>query len=151
MGLDMYLNARRYISSYFDPEDSQRREQIAACFPELAEHGSAEIKGITVEAGYWRKANHIHAWFVDKVQDGKDDCERYPVSREQLEQLKTLCQQIIDNPKLAEDLLPTRGGFFFGNTDYNQYYIDDLTDTVKIIDRALALPSQWDFEYQSSW
>lgn len=30
-------------------------------------------RSIWQEIGYWRKANHIHKWFVDKVQGGDDD------------------------------------------------------------------------------
>ena len=36
------------------------------------------------EVGYWRKANQIHKWFVDNVQDGVDDCGEYKVTKEQL-------------------------------------------------------------------
>ena len=30
---------------------------------------------VRTEAGYWRKANQIHGWFVNKCQDGVDDCQ----------------------------------------------------------------------------
>ena len=29
---------------------------------------------IIEQVGYWRKANQIHNWFVENVQDGEDDC-----------------------------------------------------------------------------
>ena len=37
--------------------------------------------------GYWRKANAVHNWFVDNVQDGNDGCKHYWVSKEDLQKL----------------------------------------------------------------
>lgn len=59
--------------------------------------------------------------------------------------------EIIADPRVAHELLPTSEGFFFGSTDYDQWYWSDIKDTVKIIDRALAMPECWTFYYQSSW
>ena len=44
--------------------------------------------------GYWRKANAIHKWFVDNVQDGEDNCDYYEVTKEQLEELLDICNTI---------------------------------------------------------
>ncbi len=39
-----------------------------------------------------------------------------------------------------------------GSTDYDQYYFDDLRDTVEMLNKALAaFDDTWSFEYQSSW
>ena len=60
--------------------------------------------------------------------------------------------------KLAEELLPTQEGFFFGNTEYDEYYLEMLEDTIRIIDDCLAAEEKaeqdkvWsDFYYQASW
>jgi len=46
--------------------------------------------------------------------------------------------------------LPTGSGFFFGSTNYDEYYFGDLNDTIGIITRCLE--SKFDyFEYQASW
>ena len=37
------------------------------------------------------------------------------------------------------------------STDINKSYFDDLEKTITVIDSALALPEDWEFEYQSSW
>ena len=47
------------------------------------------------EVGYWRKANHIHAWFVDKVQGGEDDCSYYFVSKDDFLELKETCEKVV--------------------------------------------------------
>ena len=49
------------------------------------------IKGDT-EIIYWRKANAIHKWFVENVQEGVDDCGEYEVTVEQLTELRDLCK-----------------------------------------------------------
>ena len=45
--------------------------------------------------GYWRKANHIHAWFVNKVQDGTDDCSYYFVAEDHFLELKETCEKVL--------------------------------------------------------
>jgi hypothetical protein len=147
MGLDMYLNAERYLWSH-DDGDKQLSENIGQLVGLPAD---GRIKTITVEAGYWRKANQIHRWFVENVQDGEDNCQEAGVSREKLTELRELCQQAIDKPEHAHMILPTREGFFFGGKDYDQWYFDDLKETIEVIDNALAMPEQWDFNYRSSW
>ena len=155
MGLDMYLNSKRYVSKYFDEADEQRAETIAEQFPELSKiqgrHSSSPVKEVTIEAGYWRKANQIHKWFVDNVQGGTDDCGNYRVAREQLIELRDLCQKVLDFRHLATDLLPPSSGFFFGSDKIDDYYWQDLEQTVQILNDALELPETWDFEYHSSW
>ena len=33
---------------------------------------------------------------------------------------------VLDNHTIAKDVLPTRSGPFFGGTDYDEYYFDDV-------------------------
>jgi hypothetical protein len=156
MGLDMYLNAKRYVSKHFNEGDEARAEAIAEQFPELRGRSgrwgdASPVREVSIEAGYWRKANAVHDWFVKHVQGGEDQCRPHYVSREQLMELKDACLQVLADKTLAPTLLPTASGFFFGSTDYSDYYFQDLEQTVKIIDDCLALPESWEFEYQSSW
>lgn len=57
--------------------------------------------------------------------------------------------QTIKDSSVAERLLPTGSGFFFGSTDYDQYYVDDLEETKKILEVALA--EDGEYYYQASW
>ena len=147
MGLDMTLTARQYVSKYFDEELSTRLNTLAQelNFP------SGDVNAIEIEAIYWRKANAIHDWFVRECQGGVDECQQTYVGREKLLQLKAVCEAVLTNRRDAPKLLPTASGFFFGSTDYDDYYIEDLKSTIQIIDDALTLPENWDFEYHSSW
>lgn len=156
MGLDMYLSAKRYISKHFNEGDTERAEAIQKLFPELADlHGkfgdASPVKEVRIDAGYWRKANAIHDWFVRECQGGVDECQSTHVDRDALRQLKEICEEVLADRKRAKELLPTTSGFFFGSTEFDQYYFDDLEATVAIIDRCLSLPNSWEFEYQSSW
>ena len=151
MGLDMYLTAEKYISGY--SEQTKRDialEGLEGDHPPTKPDTSVTI---TLDLAYWRKANQIHQWFVNEVQNGEDDCGDYYVSREQLIELRDLCQQVLDNPEDAEELLPTQGGFFFGSTEFDEWYLASLKDTTEILDRILNNEkfAEWDFKYTSSW
>ena len=143
MGLDMYLNAKRFL---WHSED-ELAGKVAEAFPELQ---GKRVKEVVVEALYWRKANAIHAWFVKNCQDGQDDCGNYWVSREQLQELRDLIVEALT--KRNAKLLPPQSGFFFGSTDVDQYYWDDLVRTQEGLERVLVeFPDSWEFEYHSSW
>lgn len=149
MGLDMYLTAKRHASSFTDKrlytallEASGLKDAVDPnpdAFPSVS---------ISVQIGYWRKANAIHKWFVDNTQDGRDECQLSWVSREQLIALRDLCQKALRTKDPS--LLPAQSGFFFGPTDVDDYYWQDIQDTIAILDRGLALEDV-DFEYQASW
>jgi len=106
----------------------------------------SDVKEISVEAAYWRKANQIHNWFIKNVQDGKDDCGEYEVSYEKLMELKNTCLLAIETKN--HNLLPPLSGFFFGNTDTDDYYWDDIRET---IEKLSNLKNDGVYFYQSSW
>jgi hypothetical protein len=62
---------------------------------------------------------------------------------------------VIEDPTVAEELLPTRLGFFFGGRDYDEGYLNHVKETRDWADRMLSdvetanVPS--DIFYTSSW
>ena len=58
---------------------------------------------------------------------------------------------MLADKSLANELLPTSDGFFFGGTDYDDYYLNGLTYTADTIDKLLTMPDEWDLYYHSSW
>ena len=100
---------------------------------------------------YWRKANAIHNWLVENCQDGVDNCATYYVPREMLEKLRDVCRAVVDGEVTGEEALPTRDGFFFGTTDYDEWYIESLKYTAEKITEVLRDEEITYFEYQSSW
>ena len=147
MGLDMYLNAKKYVGA----DDSVSVEGVDA--------GGLKLKELRYEGMYWRKANAIHNWFVENVQDGVDDCKEYYIDREKLEELMNLCASVIAEPKRAKELLPPSGGFFFGAAEVDDWYWDNVKRTYEELKQLLQLVDSypypqngyWSFSYESSW
>lgn len=59
----------------------------------------------------------------------------------------------VKDPSVAEELLPCVGGFFFGSTAYDEWYVKDIEHTIDIVTKVLETT---DFEtqmvyYVSSW
>ena len=94
MGLDMYLTRETYIGAEFS-----HRQIDGTIF--ITKEGARvpinfnQISEIIESVAYWRKANAIHKWFVDNVQNGTDDCGKYRVTVEQLKQLVKACKDIL--------------------------------------------------------
>lgn len=154
MGLDMYLSAKRYMSKYFDPADSDKIKQVNEIFGfEGLEDEDYNAQEVTFRVGYWRKANAIHKWFVDNCQGGVDECQETYISREQLQALIDLCKEVMANKGKASELLPSASGFFFGGTDYDEWYFMDVENTIARLEKILKDPAleKCDFYYQSSW
>ena len=87
---------------------------------------------------YWRKANQIRQWIVDHTEMKPDDnCEFIPMTKELLEKLIEDCQMVIDNPNLAQEIMPTSSDSLFGSTAYDEWYFDDLHITIKQIKNIL--------------
>lgn len=61
--------------------------------------------------------------------------------------------RVIENAQEVAVLLPSQSGFFFGPTDYDEWYLKNVEQTVAIIDRVLSDPAleSCDFEYHASW
>ena len=150
MGLDMYLTGRRYVwESNPDSTDNAITEALNKV-PTLG-HKGKRIKGIEVEAMYWRKANAIHKWFVDNVQDGEDECQEHYVSREQLYELRDTCLNALYDPDNAQKYLSPSAGFFFGSTEVDDWYFNALRETIKGLNECLEMDKAWSFYYCSSW
>ena len=171
MGLDMYLTANEYVSRTKRNDllgDTPKENEL---FYDLAIRrrgwvDQASFAGISISypVGYWRKANAIHNWFVQNVQDGRDECQKSYVTPQNLRDLREACQAVLatKNNSLVsisevavENGLAPKAGFFFGGTEYDEYYYGDLEYTIKTIDRLEAVglfDNAWtDIEYQASW
>lgn len=57
--------------------------------------------------------------------------------------------EVIADPQIAETILPTASGFFFGGTDYDEGY--HLKETSEVLTTLLAEEDNGDFYYHSSW
>lgn len=60
---------------------------------------------------------------------------------------------VVEDTTAAQELLPAQEGFFFGSTDYDEYYLADVRDTVDILEKVLVDTnfSTHDIHYCASW
>jgi len=151
MGLDMYLNKKTYVK-HWDHNGDDNYEVIVKKAGKVVEGiNTKQITNIEEEVGYWRKANAIHQWFVDNVQNGVDECQESYVPASKLQELLDICLYIKKDNKLADDVLPTQGGFFFGPTDYDEWYLQTIDQTIEILEKLDLENTTDDFYYQASW
>jgi hypothetical protein len=185
MGLDMYLEAERYIGGWeHSPEPERTAYAIILTQLGVPPCGSSPSLTVSVNVAYWRKANAIHAWFVEHVQGGVDNCQRSHVDRDDLAQLVATCKEVLAScdtvpskvdagtrytqdgserlfrdgevvvdPTVAIEKLPSQSGFFFGSTNYDDGYVADLRATIEQIQAVLNNPAfeRCDFYYTASW
>ena len=170
MGLDMYLEARKYVGridwkavphplpdgASFNDYTTEDFNIVKQLFPaQLTKYNDAGSH-VAINVGYWRKANQIHGWFVNNVQNGEDDCKEYHVERHQLAELLDKVSQVLDGDiTTAKELLPVTSGPFFGPGEYDEYYYQNLKHTKEMLTNILAIVPENDidysFYYSSSW
>ena len=163
MGLDMYLERETYIGGQYHQDTS------GVINIKFTDFGGKEksfnidpskVTSINQSVGSWRKANSIHNFFVQKAQGGRDECQRTYVPNDLLIELRDTCKKILSARKefgknapvtqrlIEANLMPT-GGFFFGSTEINDWYFEDLENTLDILKDIKA--DEGDYYYQSSW
>ena len=169
MGLDMYLEIRKneYRSKYYQDKGSD----LALEYPKDITEFIPNLTDLTIsrqtnyKVGYWRKANHIHNWFMqncalrDDYDNPIDDCSPIEITVDKLEKLLDDCKRVLADHSLASSLLPTADGFFFGSTEYSEYYFSEIERTIEIIEPVLKFAQHkleiedyvWEVYYQSSW
>lgn len=154
MGLDMSLRIRKseYQSNFRGNMESYPEELAVINTPK-------DIQGITKEVsytvGYWRKANAIHQWIVDNCAGGEDDCRPITMSREDVQNLRNACLEVLIDKSKAPQILPTSDGFFFGSTDYDDWYMESIKYTADLLQGVLKLLEEhgdvYDVVYEASW
>lgn len=60
---------------------------------------------------------------------------------------------VVAQTAIAAKKLPTKDGFFFGGTAYDECYLEDLHVTVDMLEAVLTDErlEGWDFKYHASW
>ena len=169
MGLDMYLEIRKneYRSKYHQDNGSDLALEYPKDITEfIPNQTDLRISRQTnYEVGYWRKANHIHNWFIqncaykDECGNPIDDCRPIEITVDKLEKLLDDCKKVLSDHSLASSILPTQSGFFFGSTRYDEDYFGEIERTIEIIEPVLKFAKHkleiedyvWEVYYQASW
>lgn len=163
MGLDMYFYARKTTYKSFSKWDNPERANEVN-YPEDLKIFSDYIydrnfKSVQTETsyqiGYFRKFNALHSYIVKTFADGIDNCQDIYLYKEDVEQIKKILDDVLEanTEEKAKELLPTQSGFFFGGTDYDEYYFEDVKDAADLMQNIL---DNFDFEnyqlvYEASW
>ena len=119
-------------------------------FPKEIEEGTPE------EVGYFRKVNFLMEFF-----NYEGNCEYKEITKGEIEELVDRCREVakitpykveVDTEKRcysdediekANALLPTQSGFFFGSTDYDEWYFNDVKE---VLNWALGIRDTFDWE-----
>lgn len=159
MGLDMYLYKAKKTNHSIEElviidktcNVFEDLEKIKETFPVYESEYAEGYFSIFKQVAYWRKFNALHNWFVTNVQIGIDDCNMYEVTKDHVEDLlDTLMNTKQDqDPSHFEPVV----GFFFGSTEIDEYYWEQVENTS---DKMYRLLNDFDWEnerlfYCSSW
>jgi hypothetical protein len=106
-----------------------------------------------INLGYWRKANAIHEYFTRNLtEDEEDNCTKIRVKKKDLLDLQRRCLKINRvGADVAEELLPTTSGFFFGGTEYDEYYMQYIAHTLGVVEETLDDWQPNDYVYYFAW
>ena len=157
MGLDMYLESHKKDTYELNEQAikfmqevlnfrHRDSEEVFVDDPEWSkvdDSVKALIKHESEQVAYWRKANQIRGWFAELLGEDSNGVCKGKVNKEDIEKLLDTCKQVLINSSLAKTLLPTTEGFFFGSNEYDEYYFDDIEETVEICERLLK---EFDFD-----
>lgn len=158
MGLDMYLTKRTYVQNW-DYMSESEKNHVSVKGADEKHIKSDRVQYIIEQLCYWRKANHIHRWFVENVQSGEDDCGEYVVSISEIKQLRDVCYEVMTDNSKAQELLPTSSGFFFGGTEYDEWYFNQVSKTFEILSEVVREMEEYQKQinknawllYRASW
>lgn len=139
MGLDIYFNKKRTISEENQQELEKVKKQMDAIdalpFEEFQKHeeeykeleAKFDILNPRTELAYFRKVNFLIHFF-----DYEENCEYVVIDKSLIEDLVDRCKKVLEakTDEVSDKLLPSVSGFFFGNTDYNEYYYGDVEDVL---------------------
>lgn len=186
MGLDMYLQKKTYVQNWAHQDASRKHTVSVKLGGKLRKDIKPErISYVVEQVAYWRKFNALHNWFVQECGDGKDECQEMYVQIEQLEELRDKLSEVITLIGLSKKItkvlkdwngeeyevstydcedelrkiFPPTSGFFFGSTEIDDYYVEDVKKTIEIIDDLSKEFDQTkelglfcgDLYYQASW
>ena len=181
MGLDMYLSKKTYVKqwSHRQPED-QFEVSVKRGGNDYPNIKPERVSYVIEELMYWRKANQIHGWFCNNTEELVADV-RYYVTKTDLEVLLETCKTVLsilekapkktkqvvagwkngeqymedvevyDNDVL-QDILPPTQGFFFGSDTIDDYYKEDIVNTMNFLQEELSTSDDdAEYEYYASW
>lgn len=96
------------------------------------------------EVAYFRKVNFLLPYF-----GYEENCSEIVIDKCEVEELIEDCKRVLaakdtdEAESVADELLPTEVGFFFGNTDYDEWYFKDVQE---VMDKFTEILDTFDFD-----
>lgn len=182
----MYLYKKTYVKNWeHNGPENQHKITVKKGGKVRTDIKPERISYITEEVAYWRKFNALHGWFVNECANGVDECQSIYVSGEVLSNLLEILKQVkttidksqkkvtvlkdwngedyeyevYDCEEQVKELLPPTEGFFFGGYEVDEYYKQNVEETINIIEELLKedelgkAHGLWsgEFYYKASW
>ena len=168
MGLDMYFSRRTYVGSLKSTRDADgkwsKRDvnnmELKFDDADLSHINLQNVRYIEEVFGEFRKFNALHAYVVDNFGGGIDECQMIYLGIDDLIQIQeVLClvkeSLSIGDKVIAGQTLPPQEGFFFGSTEIDKWYEQDVKEAVevfnKIIEEHSIVGHNASYSYQASW
>lgn len=182
MGLDMYLMGKLYCSNYSNPKIFESvKKLLPNLIGKKEDDGFIEIekeiiywrKANQIHNWFVRNAqdgkDDCGTYYIvkEQLEELLNICETILKSTKLVDgavtngaslkdgewQPNIEMGKIIEDDSVAKKLLPSQEGFFFGGTDYDQWYWQDIEYTAKNLKKLLKSPNfdKYDYYYSSSW
>lgn len=86
--------------------------------------------------GYFRKVNFLVKFFEERGFDVENQTPLV-INKDDAKELLSACEEVLKDNSKASEILPTMSGFFFGSTDYNDYYYKDVEEVRNYVKNKL--------------
>lgn len=144
MGLDIYFHKRNY-------SDHNPNEPIGK-----DEEGKNIYEDMGKDIAYFRKVNFLMSYF--NYLEGEDDnCYYKEIERSEIEDLVEDCDYTLQHKaeilegKMTDIPLEPTGGFFFGSTDIDEYFFDEVKDVMDTFKEVLDNLSEDEQVFMYCW
>ena len=140
-----YWRKANCIHDWFVQHCQEGRDECQESYVTLAQLQELYDACVLVRDNSKLKDGKIRNGSTIEMEDG------IPVEKPIIEKGK-----VIEDPSVAQDLLPTASGFFFGGTDYDEYYMQDILHTIEMLKPEIEAKYEKGFYepeyyYRASW
>lgn len=156
MGLDIYFKAKaknEKLRKEYDELYAERRDAIKHYSNEGVFEDKIDVLGDKLDAcydslysdvAYFRKVNFLLPYF-----GYEENCSEITIDKCEVEELVDDCKRVLaakdtdEAESVADELLPTEDGYFFGSTDYDEWYFKDVQE---VMDKFTEILDTFDFD-----
>lgn len=164
----MYFSRRTYVGKLKDTRDSDDRwserdvDNMELKFDDadLSHVNLKNVRYIEEVFGEFRKFNALHSYVVENFGGGVDECQTIYLDIDDLIKIHETLSLVkeglsIGDKVIAGQTLPPKEGFFFGSTEIDKWYEQDVNEAFEVFDKIIEEHSivgyNASYSYQASW